>query len=107
MSKSLAAEWKFAAHERSISDVEKKSFAAIYHRRENPTLLSKHAKNLPGFTRREVHVFREKDTDVKKISVRILLALALLIGFGVTPVLADGGSPSPPSCRPPLICMAR
>jgi hypothetical protein len=42
-----------------------------------------------------VHVFREKDKDVKNITVRILLVLALLIGFGVTPVLADGGTPLP------------
>jgi hypothetical protein len=52
-----------------------------------------------------VHVFREKDKDVKKITVRILLALALLIGFAATPVLADGGSP--PSCQPPRVCMAK
>jgi hypothetical protein len=53
-----------------------------------------------------VHVFREKDKDVKNTIVRILLALALLIGFGVTPVLADGGG-SLPSCKPPLVCMAK
>jgi len=55
--------------------------------------------------RREVHVFREKDKDVKNTTVRILLALALLIGFGVTPVLADGWPA--PTCKPPLVCIAR
>jgi hypothetical protein len=82
----------------------KKSFSAIYQDEENPTLLGKHSKSKQALCR-EVHVFREKDKDVKNITVRILLALALLAGFGATPVLADGGSP--PSCKPPLVCAAR
>jgi hypothetical protein len=86
-----------------ISHGRKKSFSAIYQGGENPTLLSNCTKNLAAL-RREVHVFREKDKDVKNITVRILLALALLVGFG-TPVLADGWPA--PTCRPPLVCMAR
>jgi hypothetical protein len=47
----------------------------------------------------------EKEKDVKKFAVRLLLVVALLAAFGSTPVLADGTSP--PSCKPPLVCMAR
>ena len=103
MSKSFHRLSRFAAHTQQASDARKKSCAAIYQDRENTTLLSKHTKSNRLY-RRDVHVFREKDKDVKN-TIRILLALALLIGFGVTPVLADGASP--PSCRPPLVCAAR
>jgi len=89
---------------KQASDARKKSYAAIYQDRENTTLLSKHTKSNRLY-RRDVHVFREKDKDVKNIIVRILLALAILVGFGITPAMADGTSP--PSCRPPLVCAAR
>jgi hypothetical protein len=51
-----------------------------------------------------VHVFREKDKDVKNITVRILLALVILIGFGVMPVLAEGPVPM---CLPSQNCATK
>ena len=51
-----------------------------------------------------MHVFREKDKDVKKIAIRLLLIAVLMVACGST-VMADGGPL--PSCKPPLVCMAR
>jgi len=52
----------------------------------------------------EVHVFREKEKDVKKIAIRLLLMAALMVACAST-VMADGGPL--PSCKPPLVCVAK
>lgn len=51
-----------------------------------------------------MHVFREKEKDVKKIAIRLLLMAALMVACGST-VMADGGPL--PSCKPPLVCVAK
>jgi hypothetical protein len=71
-----------------------KNFRSIYQSSKAATLLSKRTP-----TKKQVHVFREKETEVKKIALRSLLLMIVLVASGSTPVLADGGFPAP-TCTP-------
>jgi hypothetical protein len=73
-------------------------------KREKPTLLQQSAKFKHSAPQRK-RVFREKDKTVKKTLVRALMVVAVLVVCGSSPVMADGGPL--PSCKPPLVCLAR